>query len=334
VTAVPPAAATSVGIAGLPVHPLWKHKHKAHIGSVPVAVGPLLALVDHKGKVTFIDPNSGRPREQVKAKGAIAAPPVWDAERFYVLSRWQKRLQGYAFKGGKRLWYKQFSREPEAPIVFSEELLLPVGDSVYAIDRTSGAVSSAVAAGGDQWLTPVPQGNRLVLLGRFGTVRQLDTAAAVLWQIDIAAPCEAPPGVADQHIVVATGDGIVICLDPDGTEVWSVELDSESLFTPSVTDSTVIVAGVSGAVWALDLTTGEERWTSTLPGPGAGGACVRETWLAATSVDGTLSILDPGDGRVLHEISLGTIVHQPPVWAFGRLFVASDRTLYAFGIGP
>ena len=120
---VPDAHTVSSDLGPFSLNSLWTYKHKSFLGAEPVAMGAFIVIVDHKGRVTFLDPNSGEKSTDVKMKGAIQSSPVWDRDRFYVVSPFpRKRLQAFAFGTGKQLWRKNFRQSPEPPILVGEEV--------------------------------------------------------------------------------------------------------------------------------------------------------------------------------------------------------------------
>jgi serine/threonine-protein kinase len=133
--------------------------------------------------------------------------------------------------------------------------------------------------------------------------------------------------------VVATANGMLAAVQ-GGTVVWVDTLDAEAIYTPAVSGDAVIVTGKSGHVWSVDLGAGKVRWKETLGVPASAEPLVRNGWVAVTSVDGTLWFLDEATGAVIGRHVFDAIVHEPPVWAFGRLYVVTeDKRLHAFGTG-
>lgn len=315
---------------------LWTYKHRSYLGAAPVAMGKFIVIVDHKGRVAFLDPNSGEKSAEVKMKGAIQSSPVWDKNQFYVVSPYpRKRLQAFAFGTGHQLWRKNFRHAPEAPILVGEEVWLPVRDSVFALDRTKGDVLRVILAGGDQWLTPTLAGQAIVIVGRSGTVKGLNRQGETQWDIALESPCEFPAVFAENKIYVTTSTGRIVKLDSTGHIVWSKDLSEQRLYAPTVDAQGVLVTGTHGDIWSLNVATGDPVWQASLGAPAAGKVLAHSRWVATTTVDGTLHLLDRALGTTLDRVSHESIFHQPPVWEFGRIFVLdSDKKLYAYGLSP
>lgn len=315
---------------------LWTYKHKSFLGAAPVAMGKFIVIVDHKGRVTFLDPNSGEKLAEVKMKGAIQSSPVWDEDQFYAVSPFpRKRLQAFAFGTGRQLWRKNFRHAPESPILVGEEVWLPVRDSVFALDRTKGDILRAILAGGDQWLTPTESGQIIVIVGRSGMVKGLNRQGETQWDIALNSPCDFPAVFAENRIYVTTATGRIVRLDSTGHIVWAKDISEQGLYAPTVDEQGLLVTGTSGEVWSLNAETGDVVWRASLGAPAAGKALAQTYWVAATTVDGTLHLLDRDSGTTLDRVSHESIFHQPPVWNFGRIFVVdSDKKLYAYETGP
>jgi outer membrane protein assembly factor BamB len=336
VSAVPDAQWAASGLRGLPVHRLWEFHHKSYLGAPPVPIGRFLALVDRKGRVLFLDPNSGSLEAEAKTKSTLDSPPVWDASRFYVVSvHPRKRLQAHEFAGGKRLWRKSFRQAPQPPIRVGEAIWLPVRDTIYRIDPENGAITGTVVAGDQIWLTPIPFGAQFALLGRSGVLRMIDSTGTVRSETDLGGHCEYPPAARSDALFVVTAEGALIKLGADGQVHWRTDLDLEGLLPPAPQAEITYVAGAGGGLWAVDDTSGEQVWHRDLKAPAAGAPLPGDRWLASTTIDGTLWLLDRQSGATLDSVHFGAIVQEGPVWAFGRLYVvASDKTLYAFGTSP
>jgi outer membrane protein assembly factor BamB len=283
-----------------PIERLWTYKNKTYLGAAPAAVGSFLSIVDHKGRILFLDPNSGEVKASAKVKYALQDPPVWDQERFYVVeSAPRRRLNAFRFGDGKKIWQRNFTHPPRPPIISGDELWLAAGDTVFALSPATGEALRVVAFGEGMWQRPVPCDSAILLSTAAGLLRLVGHDGETLWERSLELPLSAPPVVAEDGYYVAGLTGVLVKLSQAGEELWRDSLD-------------------------------------TAPGaPGARGLCVRDAWLAANSVDGTLWLLDLSSGDVRDTVQFGELISDPPVWAFGRLFVVTEnKKLHALGAGP
>lgn len=80
------------------------------------------------------------------------------------------------------------------------------------------------------------------------------------WRFETAGPVRGSPAVGDTTIYVGSNDGALYAIDrSSGTERWAFRTDSARVLSPTLSGETVVVASRS-AVFALDARTGERRW--------------------------------------------------------------------------
>jgi outer membrane protein assembly factor BamB len=331
---VVPAALPAVEDSGIPSERLWTYKHNTFLGAGPVPIGTDLAAVDRKGRVVFIDPNSGRPRARAKTKYPLEEALAWDSERFYVVQPApRRRLEALRFADGRSVWHREFTRAPRRPIIYGGELLVAAGDSVFALEPASGRRIRTVAVSEAAWLAPVEVDSGLLLADQRGRVRLCDPSGALRWEHDLAMALDAPPTVTSGGVVFAGSEGEIVRLEVDGRESWRDTIGTEPLYAPKVEGERVFVVGREGEVTALDLATGAVIWQRALSAPGAQGLAAHGSWVAAGSIDGVLWLLDPADGEVLDTLGFGELIHTAPEWAFGRLFIVTEnKKLHALGL--
>lgn len=323
-------------VAGLPVAAHWSFKAPGYLAGPPVAIGRFVAVPDRKGKVHFLDPNSGKSRAELRAKGPGTGELVWDETQLYVVSRHRGRtLQCFEFERGRLVWHRRYRQAPERPIRSGAELWLPVHDTMFALDPATGETKRAILQGGDAWLCPARWRSGWLVLGRFGTVVGLDSVGERLWTSNLEASCAERPAVAGDTAWVVTTEGSVSCLEAGGRVVWEKTLDSTALFEARVLAERLCVGAASGRVWMLDAATGEVVWMRELDAPLSGAPVLHPQWVAVTRRDGRLDILARESGETLDTVSFESILPFEPTWAFGRLYVVdSERKLHALGDRP
>lgn len=316
---------------GPPAVEQWSHKANAFLAGPPSAIGRFVVTADRKGRLQFLDPNSGKNKAELKGKGAICRPLSWDAEQLYVVSMHAgKSLQCFSFKQGKLVWHRKYRQPPEAPIRSGAELWLPYRDTIYALDPHTGLTQRVVLAGGDLWLSPVAWDSNFVVLGRHGTLKALNRTGALLWTADVGYTCAEPPALVGDTLWVVTTSGSVVQVASDGAVIQEKKLDSTALFTPVVGTQKVCVGASSGNVWMLNRYDGSTIWQRALTVPLSGAPVLHDEWLAATCVDGHLELLSADQGASLETVKYESILPFSPVWAFGRLYVVdSERKLHA-----
>ncbi|MDG5761207.1 PQQ-binding-like beta-propeller repeat protein [Natronococcus sp. A-GB1] len=112
----------------------------------------------------------------------------------------------------------------------------------------------------------------------------------VAWTYDRAGDLAAVDGT----VYLRTGTDVHALEDGDGSVLWAVE-GLGAAGTPAVTDDTVYVGGE--ALTALDVTSGEVRWTTDLEGGESTSPTVADGTVYLVA-DGELLAFDAGDGDV------------------------------------
>jgi len=328
-----PGVASQVGP---PQHEQWTYQGSAFLARPPAALGHFLALSDRKGKVHFLDPNTGKSMASIKAKGAIRHDLVCDTARLFVVTEHTGRpLQAFRLDGGKQIWYRKFSYPPERPIMAGDELWLPVGDTIYALNPETGDPLRTVWAGDDLWYTPVRLGDGWLLWGRHGVLVALGPDGTRQWSAELNATCFEPPVVSGDTLWVSSSTGVLFCVVDRGEVILEQTLDSTALFGVRLSPGRVYAAAVSGHLWAIDPLDGSILWETSLEAPLSGPPVVHEDWLAVARLDGRLDLLDAATGAPVESLNYSSIIPFAPVWAFGRLYVVdSNRRVHALGAQP
>lgn len=131
----------------------------------------------------------------------------------------------------------------------------------------------------------------------------------------------------------------LICIDAkqkgDITEsgkLWSYPLELHTCSTPSVYKGMVFVADCGGKLHCVDADSGKALWTHDLG---------REVWSSTLVADGKVYIgtrrgelwtfAADKEKRVLDQVRLDSSISAAPVTANGVLYIATLKTLYAFG---
>lgn len=145
---------------------------------------------------------------------------------------------------------------------------------LYAVELTSGREKWKIRLGGEVSSSPAIAGDRVVVLGGDGVLHALriDDGSA-LWTLATGADVPfgsdprnfdlwvSSPTIADGVIYVGGGDGRVHAVDlATGQARWSQATQHRVRSTPAVVDGAVYVGSFDGHVYALDAETGEERW--------------------------------------------------------------------------
>lgn len=209
------------------------------------------------------------------------------------------------------------------------------GGHPYAFDPTTGTVLwlSPTSIGGAS--EPLVLGGQLIIGGADGHVVALDAKTGdEHWRTAVSpsgAAVHTPAGVGDR-IVVST-DGELIGLDAaTGAVAWRVDLKGDVTATTVLADGVAYV-GVTGDtdvghLWAVDLSSGQVRWT--LDGPWQAPAIAGTTGYTANT-DGTIAAIELATGHELWHVRFDSDV-RPPATAAGVVYVAASAALRVYAL--
>ncbi len=140
--------------------------------------------------------------------------------------------------------------------------------------------------------------------------------------------------------------GRVVCIDGTGSgditkthELWRFDKLEAGYTSPALGDGKLYVVDNSANLFAIDPSTGKELWKHNLGTVGKGSPVLADGKLYATEVNGTFSIIQPGDteGKTLDAEKItvkGTRpaeIYGSPAIAYGRIYFETEEGLYCLG---
>lgn len=154
-------------------------------------------------------------------------------------------------------------------------------------------------------LTGVPDGGATVAFvtttGDLVGVAIDENGATIRWRARFGGDAIAV-GVAGDVVMVATSERNVVAYDAFGTRLWTHASDELVVAPPATAgDGVAVLVGLDATVTALDATTGEERWTSTM---------VTDADLGAVAVDGVEVVSDRSGETIAFDATTGTVRWQ------------------------
>lgn len=270
-----------------------------------------LYAADNAGRVTALDPATGRAAWQAETQPRVAAG-VGLAGVAVLTGTLDGEVVAVSKEGGMPLWRVGVS---------SEVLVAPVGDDETAVVRTGdGRLHGlALADGQRRWV--------------------FDRAVPTLSLRGVSRPL-----VADGRVYAGLDTGKLVALDlASGRLLWEesvnapsgrseierlVDLDTD----PVLAEGVLYAASAGGQLAALDATTGKPRWRHSLRGQG--GVAVDGERVFATDGDGRVLALDRATGAVLWQQE--ALKHRqltvPAVQ--GGLVVVGDLEGYVHWLSP
>jgi outer membrane protein assembly factor BamB len=150
------------------------------------------------------------------------------------------------------------------------------GDSsLYALDRATGRLVWQFRAGGPVHSSPAVA-NGVVIAATLGgrIVAVSEATGALRWSIQTGPLLPknihpagewdlyaSSPVITGGAVLIGAGDGNVYALDlTSGKERWRVRTNGKVRATPSVHDGVAVVGSFDGRVYAIDVATGKTRW--------------------------------------------------------------------------
>jgi outer membrane protein assembly factor BamB len=168
-----------------------------------------------------------------------------------------------------------------SPAVTRDRVFIGSSDGhLYALDRSTGAVRWKYAAGGSVLSSPAVTNGLVLFAQRNGTLVALDAAKGTpRWSVRTGAPRPFPwgregwdfyvssPVISGDLAIMAAADGIVYALDAStGKERWRHPTGALIRSSAGVGAGTVVVGGADGYVYALNLADGKLRWRGETEG--------------------------------------------------------------------
>ena len=179
-------------------------------------------------------------------------------------------------QGGVRWRFQTRSGVRSTPAVTATRVFVGSGDStLYALDRASGTPVWKFAAGGPVHSSPAVASGLVIAATLGGRIFAVSEASGALrWSVQTGPTLPnnivpagewdlyvSSPVVVDRTIVIGAPDGNVYALDlTTGKERWRVTTGGKVRATPSVKDGVAVVGSWDGRVYAIDMATGKTRW--------------------------------------------------------------------------
>jgi outer membrane protein assembly factor BamB len=182
----------------------------------------------------------------------------------------------FAGQGGVKWRFETRGAVRSTPAVTATRVFVGSGDSsLYALDRVRGTLLWRFAAGGPVHSSPAVARGLVIAATLGGRIFAVSaTTGALRWSKQTGAVLPknispagewdfyaSSPVIVGETILIGAGDGNVYALDlTSGAERWRATTGGKVRATPSVKDGLVVVGSWDGRVYAFDLATGKTRW--------------------------------------------------------------------------
>lgn len=118
-----------------------------------------------------------------------------------------------------------------------------------------------VGGAGDTVLFPAVVSDSVYAVGLDGKISRLNTETGKpQWNIDSGRKISGGVGADGNRVVVGTAKGEVLAFDAKGQPLWQARLSSEILSAPQVANDIVVVRTGDGRIFGLDARDGKRKW--------------------------------------------------------------------------
>ncbi len=259
----------------------FSYKAGGPIRCIPAIYDKTLYFGCGDGNFYALNSQTGAERWRYATGGAVYSSPYVDTHTLYFISR-DNYIYALEPNTGKEIWKFKMGADLgkenywdnylSSPVVIGNTLYVGSGDgNLYAIDKTSGQA---------------------------------------IWKYNSGARIRTTPAIFENHLVFGNNAGILIDLDRNtGKMQWQFKTDgashnfelksndTKSIFcSPSISDGIVVSGGRDAVIYALDLTTGKEKWRNDHKGP----------WILSTAIQNGTVFVGCGSDLLVQALDLHT----------------------------
>jgi eukaryotic-like serine/threonine-protein kinase len=221
----------------------------------------------------------------------------------------------------KLLWKYDASAATGSPV--AADSLVFIGTyrgELYAVNSARGEKMGRLSLEGPIHGTPVVDDSMIfvVLSSGGNTLVAIDIRSGdIVWK-NALGPIETSPVQYGGHLFIAALDGLVYCFQKDtGEELWKYSLpDSKkgrNIHSSPATDGTILVFGCDdGTVVALDVKTGELRWTAHTRASIFGSPSIGANRVIIGSTDHRVYALNVVDGSICWKSDFNGMLYSSP----------------------
>ena len=243
-------------------------------------------------------------------------------------------VAGLDSQTGENNWTVTVAKGEKSPIAVDN-------GQAYAISKAETMVAVDVATGESVWqrplapidapdpgvveFAPIPLDDRIAVPisgteddvpDRLVGVSRAD--GETLFTHSLSASLSGAPGTATDGVVVPLIDGRVLFLDQTGTTRWTRDIDA-SLSSVGVVDGTAYLGAATEELLAIDTTTGEINWRSSLANTVFERPLVTADRVYVGGADYTLRAFDAVSGQPVWRDELANAVTHGPLQVDDRL---------------
>jgi outer membrane protein assembly factor BamB len=275
---------------------LWRRSVRGTVAGGPLIAGTRVFVASQAvpdGRVYALDLRTGKPSWTVSTAGVTASLALADSLLIAVTDAGD--VLALAAATGVQRWRRSIGRAARAtPVPTADGIVVAtLGDSLFLLDRETGAIHAQIATPGTVLGTPAWDGRRLVLGTAAGHLLAVSLPTlGVLWDRSVEDAVYGAVALQSDTAVALTSAGTLwfVPLDaPDAARHVALALPATAGPTP-VADG-VLVAGISGEVLLVNAANGAVRWRVQRRPPIEEPPLVRDGQLFLVSGGGIVEVL-------------------------------------------
>ncbi|MEU3205764.1 PQQ-binding-like beta-propeller repeat protein [Streptomyces cyaneofuscatus] len=250
-------------------------------------------------------------------------------------------VQGWEASNGDKLWeitgaQSDFETAEAAPVIHDgtvyvwQDARLRALDARTGLERWSYPIGDAASCGGvPVRVTPAPDGYVYIAAGT--RVLAVDTVSGrVRWHFESPAVFLSPPAFAPGPAVTGGGVyladylGTVYALDATtGKDRWRIATEARASLEPVLVAVGNVHVGSGSALYTLDAVTGTPKWRFAAGGDVVGAPVVADGRVHFGSADHVLYTLDAAGGQLRWKLATGGEITGSPVAQAGVVYACS-----------
>jgi len=303
----------------------FKHDEPGPIEGSAVIVGQSAYIGDTKGRLFCLDLATGKPRWTYVIENGFESSPLVANGKVYIGD-----LAGIfhcvSADGGKKLW--TFDAESGQPIHASANL---VGDKVIFGDDGANVICLNAEDGKKVWLietgdrvnaTPAIGNGLAFVSGCDARLRAIDVGTGKeKFGVDLESLAPGSPALLPDRVIIGTDGGRVLAIAADGSKtLWTYSdvKDAAMVYSsPAVADGIVVFGARDRQVHALDVQSGQKKWTFGTRGEVNSSPAIAGDKVYVGSRDKKLYVLDLKTGKKLDEFQASRGIESSPALGQG-----------------
>lgn len=303
-------------------------------------VGPLtlgganLIFCGSKGRIYFLNPETGKYQGRLKAKGAVqGGVKVVDSLAYFCTTTGQNRLVCINLLNRKTIWEKALRDATGMPIIIDDRLILSADSgTVYCIDRYDGNILWKNQGGARSIAGPSYDIGVIYLPTEKGKLLGYEMiSGSQLFATELGEPLVTKVALGDKVYVTGANGGLSAIEKKTGQIIWSREFPWPVWTAPALDDKMVFVGDGGGSLMALEKSDGRTAWEFRTDGVIISSPIVVGRYLIFASLDKNIYCINRNNGLLVSKRKVKHEIRFPLISDGRRIFgVAHDGTIQSF----